>query len=118
MIGRRGYISSSMKSHTCVDSKMCVSASMACSILNLPGDRLSLYLERQMVELHNVLHRHVVALCRRAVLQHLVQGLLRMREDRVAVRVVVAPQQVVRANEVSRPNPTRIVLELSLELAP
>src|SRR5215510_11710999 len=35
MMGRRGYISSSMKSQTCADSKMWVSASMACNIFGL-----------------------------------------------------------------------------------
>src|SRR5438093_6921445 len=41
MMGRRGYISSSIKSQTCVDSKRWVSASMACSIVGLlsHGDR-------------------------------------------------------------------------------
>src|SRR5438046_3707625 len=40
-----------------------------------------------------------------------------MREDRVAVRVVVAPQQGVRANEVAVANPNGIVLERDVELA-
>src|SRR2546425_3172523 len=117
MMGRRGYISSSIKSQTCVDSKRWVSASMVCSILDLPGDRRSLHLERQIIELHDVLHRHLITLCRRAVLQNLVQDLLRMWENRVAVRVVVAPQQSVRANEVASANPDGIVLKRDVEVA-
>jgi len=46
-----------------------------------PGLRRTLELERQVVELHDVFHRHLVALCRRAVLQNRVQDCLRMRED-------------------------------------
>src|SRR5436309_1047553 len=41
MIGRRGYMSSSRKSHTCADSKIWVSASMARSIVGLPPRSLS-----------------------------------------------------------------------------
>jgi hypothetical protein len=40
-----------------------------------------------------------------------------MRENRVAVRVVVAPQQRVRANEVAGANADGIVLERDVELA-
>ena len=40
-----------------------------------------------------------------------------MREDRIAVRVIVAPQQRIRANEVAGANADRIVLERDVELA-
>src|SRR5215813_2062788 len=46
--------------------------------------------EWQLIELHHILHRHLVALFGCTVLQNLVQDLLGMREDRVAVWIVTA----------------------------
>src|SRR5215211_6530491 len=52
------------------------------------GLRWPLKRERQIIELYHVLHRHLVAFFGRTVLQYLVQDLLGMREDRVAVWII------------------------------
>src|SRR5882724_464515 len=80
------------------------------------GLRWPLKRERQIIELYHVLHRHLVALFGRTVLQYLVQDLLGMREDRVAVWIVAAPQEGIRANEVACPDADRIVLERDVEV--
>src|SRR5581483_3957788 len=56
-------------------------------------------LEGEVVELHHVLYGHLPALLGRALREDLTEDLLRVREDGVAVGVVVAPEHGLRADE-------------------
>src|SRR5712692_5013644 len=74
-------------------------------------------LEGQVVELDDVLHGHLVALFRRALLENAVQHFLRIGENRVAVRVIASPHERVRAGIVARLDADLVVLEGNAEVA-